>query len=210
VAQTFALIALVRRVLEQVSCSSKMVPNTPKWKETHENMSLGSSCMDRERRYEKFWHDFVARTFALAAPVWRVLQQVSCSSETVPNAPKRKEMHQNKSLRSNGVHREISLRKIMTQHYGTNFFINFTSLARFAASFVHKRNAFKCTKRKGRHQNMRLGSNGMDPKCSLWKILRRHHGMNFCINCTSLARFRAVAKRFQMHPNGKKRTKTIA
>ena len=35
--------------------------------------------------------------------------------------------------------------------------------------------------------------------------------MNFCINSISLSRFffefRGVAKRFQMHPNGKKRTK---
>jgi len=145
VARTFALIALVRRILQQVSCSSKMVPNAPKQKETHQNMSLGSSGVDPERRSEKFWHDFVAWTFALTAPVWRILQQVSCSSEMVPNAPKRKEMHQNKSLRSNGVHRELSLRKIMTRLRGTNFYINCTSLARFAPSFVQSRNGHKCT-----------------------------------------------------------------
>jgi len=78
----------------------------------------------------------VARTFALIALVRRVLQQVSCSSEMVPNTPKRKEMHQNMSLGSNGVDRERSLRKIMTRLRGTNFCINCTSLARFAASFV--------------------------------------------------------------------------
>jgi hypothetical protein len=52
VARTFALIALVWRVLQQVSCSSKMVPNAPIRKETHQNMSLGSSGVDRERRCE--------------------------------------------------------------------------------------------------------------------------------------------------------------
>jgi len=31
--------------------------------------------VDRERRCEKFRHDFVARTFALIAPVWRVFVQ---------------------------------------------------------------------------------------------------------------------------------------
>ena len=149
-ARTFALISPVWRVLQQVSCRSETVSNAPKRKVTHQNMSLGSNGVDRLRRCKKFWHDFMARTFALFSPLWRVWQQVSCSSETVSNAPKRK----------------------------------------------------------GRHQNMRLGSNGMDPKRSLSKILRRHHGMNFCINCTSLARFRAVVKRFQMHPNEKKRTKT--
>ena len=61
------------------------------------------------------------------------------------------------------------------------------------------------------HRNMSLGSNGVDREHSLRKILARHSGMNFCISCTSFARFAAsfcaVAKRFQMHPNGIKRTK---
>ena len=54
---------------------------------------------------EKINQDIMARTFALIAQVWRVL----CNSETVPNAPKWKEMHQNMSLGSNGVDRERSL-----------------------------------------------------------------------------------------------------
>jgi len=36
---------------------------------------------------------------------------------------------------------------------------------------------------------MSLGSNGVDRKHSLQKILTRHWGTNFCINCTSLTRF---------------------
>jgi hypothetical protein len=78
----------------------------------------------------------MAQNFALNAPVWRVLQQVSCSSETVPTAPKRKEAHQNISLGSSGMDRERSLPKILTIHHGTNFCINCTSLARFAPSFM--------------------------------------------------------------------------
>ena len=99
-------------------------------------MSLGSNGVDLERRCEKFQHDFVARTFALIAPVWRILWQVSCSSKTVPNAPKWKETDQNLCLGSNGVDRERSLRKIITRLRGTNFYINCTSLARFTPSFV--------------------------------------------------------------------------
>ena len=53
----------------------------------------------------------MAQTFALIAPGWPILLQVSCSSETVQNAPERKEMHQNMSLGSNGVDRERSLQK---------------------------------------------------------------------------------------------------
>ena len=54
-------------------------------------------------RCEKLQCDFVARTFALIEPVQYVLQQVSCSYETIPNAPKYYETHRNISFGSNGV-----------------------------------------------------------------------------------------------------------
>ena len=53
----------------------------------------------------------MAQTFALIAPGWPILHRVSCSSEMVPNAPKRKETHQSMSLGSNGVDQERSLQK---------------------------------------------------------------------------------------------------
>src|SRR6185436_2079313 len=34
-------------------CSSIMVPNAPKQKEMHENMSLGSNCVDRDRPFRE-------------------------------------------------------------------------------------------------------------------------------------------------------------
>ena len=52
---------------------------------------------------EKLQRDFVARTFALIGPVHYVLQQVSCSYGTIPNAPKYYKTGQNISLGSNGV-----------------------------------------------------------------------------------------------------------
>ena len=58
---------------------------------------------------EKFQQDIATQTFALIAPVWLVLQQVSCCSKMVPNARKRSETHKNMSLGSNGVDREHSL-----------------------------------------------------------------------------------------------------
>jgi len=63
-------------------------------------------------RCEKLQRDFVARTFALIAPVHPVLHPVSCSYEMIPNAPKHFAMHQKMSLGSNGVDRVRSLRKI--------------------------------------------------------------------------------------------------
>ena len=92
---------------------AKLFQNAPERKETHQNKSLGSNGVDRERSLQKFQEDIMARTFTLIAPVWRVLLHVSCSSETVPNAPKWKETHQNVSLGSNGVDRVHSLRKIL-------------------------------------------------------------------------------------------------
>ena len=44
---------------------------------------------------KKSWHDFVPRTFSLIAPVHNVLHRVSCSYETILNAPKHYATHQN-------------------------------------------------------------------------------------------------------------------
>jgi hypothetical protein len=62
---------------------------------------------------EKLQRDFVARTFALIAPVQDVLQQVSCSYETIPNAPKYYETYRNISFGSNELDWVRSLRKIL-------------------------------------------------------------------------------------------------
>ena len=103
-AQTCLLIAPAQPVLHRVSCSNETLPNTPKYYETHINMSLGSNggglgafVAKKSRR------DYVARTFALIAPVHSVLHRVSCSFKTIPNAPKHYATHQNMSLGSNGV-----------------------------------------------------------------------------------------------------------
>ena len=53
--------------------------------------------------WEKLQRDFVARTFALIAPVDPVLHRVSCSYEMIPNASQHFATHQNMSLGSNGV-----------------------------------------------------------------------------------------------------------
>ena len=101
-AQTSALIALVQPDLHRVSCSNETLPNASKYYETHQNMSLGSNGVG-SIRCEKFQNDFMAQTCALIAPVQPVLQRVSCSKETLPNAAKHYETHQNMSLGSNVV-----------------------------------------------------------------------------------------------------------
>ena len=103
VAQTFALIAPVQYVLQQVSCSYETIPKHPNTMKCTETLVLGPMGWIGSIRYEKTRRDFVARTFALIAPVHPVLHRVSCSYETIPNAYKHYETHQNMRLGSNGV-----------------------------------------------------------------------------------------------------------
>src|SRR6185503_17871351 len=98
-------------------------------------MSLGSNGVDWCVRCEKFQNDFMAQTCALIAPVQPILSRVSCSNETLTNAPKHYETRQNMSFGSNGVGRVHSLRKIPIRLHGTNLSINCTSSPRFATTF---------------------------------------------------------------------------
>ena len=78
-----------------------------------------------------------------------------------------------------------------------------TTSAHFAPSFVSQPNSPKCTKIVRTHQNMSLGSNGVDRVRSLRKILTQLRGTNFC---TSSARF---APSFVRQPNGLECTQMI-
>ena len=135
-ARNSALIAPVQSVLHRVMCSNETLPNAPKYYETHQNMSLGSNGVVRVRSLRKFRCDFVAKTFALIAPVQPILHKASCSNETIQNTPKHYETHQYRSLGSNRVGRVQSLWKILKRLHGTNLCINCTSSTRFAPSFV--------------------------------------------------------------------------
>ena len=109
-------------------------------------------------------------------------------------------MHQNVSLGPNGVDQVSSLRKILTQLLGTNFC---TRSARFPSSFVRQPNGPKCTQWYETHQNISLGSNGVDRVCSLRKIPTRLCGTNFC---TSSAHF---PPSFLRQPNGPECTQIV-
>ena len=87
-----------------------MHQNTTKRTETLVSGPMGwIGCI----RCEKSHRDFVARTFALLAPVHPVLHRVSSSYETIQNAPKHYATHENMSLRSNGADWVRSLQKIL-------------------------------------------------------------------------------------------------
>ena len=136
------------------------------------------------------------------------------------------------SLGSNGVDRVHSLQKILKRLLGTNFC---TSSARFAPSFVTQPNGRNAPKLYEMHQNISLGSNGVDRVHSLRKIPTQVRGTNFCTSsacfapsivrqpngpeCTQIVRNAPKCQvRVQlggsgpfivkMHPNSTKRTKT--
>ena len=132
VAQTFALIAPVHPVLHRVSCSYEMIPNAPKHNEMHQNMSLGSNGVDQVVRCENYNVNY---NVVLIAPVQYVLQQVSCSYETIQNAPKHNGTHQNMSLGSNRLDQVRWLRKITMRLRGTNFCINWNQFSMFSNKF---------------------------------------------------------------------------
>ena len=136
-ARTCALIAPVQLFCTEfrvVMKHSQMHPNTTRRTKTWD---YGPTGWIGSVHCEKFRSDFMARTCALIAPVQPVLHRVSCSNETLPNAPKHYEMHQNMSLWSNGVDLVRSLWKIPMRFHGTNLCINGNSSARFATSIVY-------------------------------------------------------------------------
>ena len=140
-------------------------------------------------RCEKFWCDFMTRISTLTALVQPILHRVSCSNETLPNAPKYNETHQNMSLGSNGVGRVHRCEK-----FQNNFMAQTCSLIAPVQPVLHRVSCSNETwpnapKHYETHTNMSLGSNGVDWVCSLRKILMRLHGTNFCINCTNSTRF---------------------
>jgi hypothetical protein len=136
VARTFALIAPVHPILHRVSCSYEMIPNAPKHYETHRNMSLGSNRVDQVCLLGKITTWLRGTNFCINCTSSDVLHQVSCSYETIPNAPKYYETYRNITLGSNWVDWDCPLRKILTSLRGTNFCINCTSSPRFAPSFM--------------------------------------------------------------------------
>ena len=117
-----------------------------------------------------FRRDLDGRTFALIAPSQAVLHRVLCKNEMIINAPKHYETHKNMSLGSNVLDRVRSLRKIPSQVHGTNFCTNCTSSASLHHVSCGNESFQNAPKHYETHQNMSLGSNGVDQVRSLRKI----------------------------------------
>ena len=117
-------------------------PNGPECTQivrTHQNVSLGSSRVDRVHSLRIIWTrprgmNFCTSSARFAPSIVRQPNGPECT-QIVRNAPER-------HLGSNGVDRVCSLQQISTQVVGTNFC---TSSACFAPSFVRQPNGPECT-----------------------------------------------------------------
>ena len=157
-------------------------------------------------RCEKSCRDFVARTFALIAPVHTVLHRVSCSYETITDEPKTLWNLPKQEFRVQWGGLGVFLRKIPMWLRGTNFCINCTSSLYFASSLMELRNDPKCTQtlyNAPKHE-FRV-QNEADCVRSLRKIQTWLRGTNFFINCFNSHRF---APSFMQLRNHNKCTQT--
>ena len=128
VAWTFALIAHQFSPFciefHAVTKWSQMHPNTMKRNKWWVWGPMGSiGCLN----CENIRRDFVARTFALIAPVRPILHRVYCRNKMLPNAPKHYETHHNMSLGSDAVDWADLLQRILLQLCGLNFCFNCNS-----------------------------------------------------------------------------------
>ena len=135
-ARTTALIAPVQPVLHRVSCSYEILPNAHKYYKKCKNRSLVSNGVGRVHSLWKISKWLHGTNLCINCSSSTRLQRVLCSIETLSNAPKHFETHQNMSFGSSGVDRVRSLRKIPMRFHGTNLCINCTSSTHFAPSFV--------------------------------------------------------------------------
>ena len=113
-------------------------------------------------RCEKFRRDFVARTFVLIAPVHPVLHRVSCIYETIPNAPKHYETHQNMSLGPMGWTRCVCREKLQCVFVARSFVL--IELVQYVVQQVSCSYGTNPNEPKyyEMHQNISLGSNRVD------------------------------------------------
>ena len=164
-------------------------------------------------RCEISWRDFVARTYALIAPVHPVcieFHAVTKWSQMHPNTIQHtKTWVQGPMWWIGCVCREKSRRDFSARNFALIAPVH-PILYRVSCSYKTIPNA---SQHYATHQNMSLGSKGVDWVRSFRKIPTWLCGTSLCINwqCTMFCiEFHAVTKWSQMHPNTIQCTKTWA
>ena len=136
----------------------QLVRNTPK----HQFRVQwgGSGAFVAKNSGATSWHELLDQF----VPVRTEFHNATKWSQMHPNSLKRTK---NISLGSTGMDRVCSLRKSPLPLRGTNFC---TSSACFAPSFIRKPNTPECTQIVRTHQNVIIGSNGVDRERSLRNV----------------------------------------
>src|SRR6185503_18407292 len=175
-----------------------MVPNAPKQYKTHQNISFVSNGVDRVRSLQKIPTRLRGTNFCT------ILDRFAPSFVRQPNGPE-----------CTQIVRNAPKRQFRVQWVGSGAFGVKNSDATSWHELLHLFGLFctefrKATKRPRMHQNgtkthqnIILGSNGVDRMRSLRKIPTRLRGTNFC---TSSARF---APSFVRQPNGSEFTQIV-
>ena len=170
VAWAFALIALVQPVLHRVSCGYETIPNAPKHYATHQNMSLGSNGVDWVRSLQKIPTWLRGTYFCINctnshcfAPSFMHLRNDPKCTQTLCNAPK--QWVRGPMGLIGCVHCEKSRRDFVARNFAFIATVH-PILHRVWCSYETIPNA---PKHYSTHQNMSLGSNGVDWVRSLQK-----------------------------------------
>ena len=162
-AWTFALIAPVQPILHRVSCSNEMDRNAPKHYETHQNMSLGPVVVDRVDLLQKILTQLCGLNFCIN---YNSSARVEPSIVNQQNGPKCPQTLRNKTKHEfrvqwgwiGWVRREKSLRDFLARTIALIAPVH-PVLHRVSCSYKMIPNA---PKHYATHQNMSLGSNGVD------------------------------------------------
>ena len=168
------------------------MPNAPKSYEMNQNVSLGSSGVDRVRLLRKIPTRLRGTNFCTSSAcfAWSFVRE--------PNGPKF--LARTFQLGSNGSGSVRSLRKIPARLCGTNFC---TSSARFAPSFVRQPNGPGCTQMVRNAQKHQFSVQYSGSGVFVVKIRTQLRGTNIC---TSSAHF---APSFVRQPNGSECTQMV-
>ena len=190
VARTCAIIAPVQPILHRVSCSNENLPNAPKYYEMHQNMSLGSNGVDRVRSLRKIPSRLRGTNLFINCPSSARFGQ---SFVQYRNNQKCIQTLQNAPIHEFRV-QWGGLGAFCCEKLRCDFMAQTCALIAPLQSVLHRVSCCNeilpnAPKHYETHQNMSLGSNGVDRVCSLRKILMRLRGTNFCINCTRAANF---------------------
>ena len=163
-------------------------------------------------RYEKFLIQLHTQTCPLIAPVQSILHWVSCSNETLPNAPKTKKCSKTWVYGPMGWIGCVCCEKFLC-----DFMAQTCALIAPVQPVLHwvscsNKTLTNAPKHYETHQYMSLGSNGLDRVRSLRKILCDFVERTFALFAPVQPVLHRVScsteKKSKMHPNTTKRTNT--